>query len=133
MPTLAPYVFDTIVLLNVNNPLLMIVTGGGAGGRIVGMAPFQVVHFTSTDCSGTPFLEVSTSFFQMTAVAGPGSTVYAGPHCCSAGNAQTITSRSYWPKGGNCTVAVETIGQAYPAAAVLTDLDSLFIPPFHVR
>jgi hypothetical protein len=98
------------------------------------------VFFESTDCSTTPFLTGSLPptgtgiLFAATAVGGPGSsTLYV-----ATGPLQTINARAYWPRQGDNPAPHPCInfgGQidtrpAYPAAAIMSDLDSQFIPPF---
>ncbi len=122
---------QALVAFNANNlSIVMTVTPN----TLRGTSPDDV-FFESTDCSGTAFiLNAGQSLFVPTAIGGPGSsTLYV-----ATGPLQTVNLRAYLPRQGDnatpwpCTSFGGSIDTrpAYPSAAVMSDVDSQFIPPF---
>jgi hypothetical protein len=90
--------------------------------------PFETFFFESTDCSGTPFVQVTTSALIETArVDEPGSTVYL-PDLDNI--QQDFQSHSLQGSFG-CQTFDQTVDVA-PEIAII-DLDTVFTPPFEVR
>jgi hypothetical protein len=84
--------------------------------------------FESTDCSGTPFVQVITSALVETArVDEPGSTVYL-PDLDNI--QQEFLSRSIQGSFGCSTI--DNILNVAPEIPII-DLDTVFTPPFEVR
>lgn len=94
------------------------------------------LYFETTDCTGPPFLAQSSVMLPRAIVAKPGRTVYfADPF----GPSHLITQRSFLPGGdsgqppGSCSSEAQPSVRTVVPAVPLTDLDTLFTPPFSVR
>jgi len=84
--------------------------------------------FTSTDCSGAPYMVNSyTSTFAPSAVVPPGHSVFVAD---PAGSPQTIDARSSLDSGG-CYPTSGTV-TGFPAIFMI-QLDSEFVPPITVQ
>jgi hypothetical protein len=90
--------------------------------------PFEIFFFESSDCSGTPFVQVNTSALVETArVDEPGNTVYL-PDLDNI--QQDFQSHSIQGSFGCSTV--DNILNVAPEIPII-NLDTVFTPPFEVR
>jgi len=84
----------------------------------------NVLYFSSSDCTGQPFADASSSPFPVNAVAGPGRTLYV-----PTGPVEAITAGSGMSYG-TCWQTVYEMSEAAPVSPA-ADL-SAFTPPFTV-
>lgn len=108
------------------------VTPAGVFGR-----PETYLYWTSTDCSGTIYVEAQSlnALFPVTWIARPGQTLYFPDRQSTP---QRITYFSVFskedPKQRDCIMVTGTLSEKLLVPAIpLVDLDTLFTPPFSVR
>jgi hypothetical protein len=108
-----------------------------AGGRIFSVGVNKTgfpkcpanYFFESTDCSGTPFVNVfSSAFIESARVGEPGSTVYL-PNLDEI--QQDFQSHSGISSFG-CFAFDQIVNNVAPEIPII-DLDTIFTPPFEVR
>jgi hypothetical protein len=94
---------------------------------LVARSTFQqnTLLFTSTDCTGQPFQDASSSPFLMTTVSGSSSTLFA-----ESGPSQSITAQSGLDPVAGCFQTSIPLSEAVPMSRVI-DLN-VFTPPFSV-
>jgi hypothetical protein len=130
-----------IVALSIDNKLVLIAMDQN---RFRGTSPANIAYFQSTDCSGTPFFNV-TELSQVQAL-GPGPYTFvsgnrvsfldasSAPHHFGVEMHSAIDSDSVFggESGGVCGVGTSTLAEALEGE-FLGDLDELFVPPFSMR
>ena len=81
--------------------------------------------FVSSDCTGQPFQDASSSPFPMTTVSGPNNTLFA-----ENGPSQSITAQSGLDPVSGCFQASLPLSDAVPMTRVINL--NVFTPPFSV-
>lgn len=83
------------------------------------------LFFKTSDCTGQPFQDASSSPFPASAVAPPGQTLY-GQH----GSVRSITVASILDPNSGCVQAAFPLEEAVPVAPAVNL--NMFTPPFKV-
>jgi hypothetical protein len=83
------------------------------------------LFFLTSDCTGQPFWDASSSPFPTATVSVPGNTLYG-----QSGAVQSITAASGFDQSGNCFQTSFPLAEAAPMAPAV-DLNT-FTPPFNV-
>jgi hypothetical protein len=90
------------------------------------------VHYESTDCSGTPFVDpaedISLLAGPLTAIGGPNSTLFA-----STGPKQAITARSRFARNFHCETLLSPEARDGLPAESLGDVDAMFVSPLKLQ
>jgi hypothetical protein len=87
--------------------------------------------FESTDCSGTPFVQVFISaLVEISRVGEPGSTVYLPDLDNIQQNFLSHSQTNLF--GGGCSIFDNNLPNAAPEIPII-DLDTVFTPPFKVQ